>query len=744
MVGNQVGHYKILEKLGSGGMGEVWLAEDTRLKRRVALKFLPAEAATEDEQARFIREAQAASALDHPNICTIYEAGDTDDDRTYIAMAYCDGETVKEKISKGPLDLEEALDIAIQIGEGLARAHREGIVHRDIKPANAILTKDGTIKIVDFGLAKLTGSTQLTKTGTSMGTAAYMSPEQIRGEGVDHGTDIWALGVMLYEMVTGEQPFKGENETALTYAILNDEPENIITIRDDIPPQIDSVIGKALVKDPANRFQHVQEMIEELRNLPIGGAGLEGWEKSIVVLPFENMSPDPEQEFFSDGLTEEIITDLSKIHSLRVISRNSAMMLKGTRKATKTIGRELNVQYVLEGSVRRAGNDLRITAQLIDATTDAHLWAEKYSGTLDDVFDIQEKVSRSIVDALELTLSPEANKEIAKRPIPDVYAYECYLKARYEIWKWTEDGLNNALEHLQNGLNIVGDNAYLLAGIGYVNYQYVNTGLQVDELYLQRAEEYAKRALELDPESPYGNIVLGLRQGSWGGNPKAGIEHFKRALAVVPNDYDALVWIYTYYAHFGKTDEATPFLERLIRIEPLDPRNQLRPGLIQMWSGRFDRAQDILQKVYESHPDDLIIRWYYALTLSYNHLIDEACALFESAAKEAPGVLFFSQGLLLAYALQVKESEVISLLESSELHYWARRNPAYSLYVAESYALINEKEKALEWLEIAISRGMINYPFLNEYDPHLENIRGDERFHKLMERVKHEWETFEV
>lgn len=421
------GKYKILAELGRGGMGVVYKAKDTRLKRVVALKFLPAEL-TQDKESkkRFVQEAQAAAALEHPNICTVYEV-DESDDQTFIAMSYIESQSLKDKLKDGPLDVEEAKDITLQVADGLKEAHEKGIVHRDIKPANIMLTKKGQAKITDFGLAKLSWGADLTKPATLIGTVAYMSPEQAKGEEVDHRTDIWSIGAMLYEMLTNERPFKNDKEHALIHEILNEEPELITSLRPDIPLYIEEVVHKALKKDVGSRFQTMNDLIKNLKQpFPII---LPKAECSIVVLPFEDMSPNKDNEYFSDGLTEEIITDLSQIHELCVISRNSSMALKGTKKNTKTIGRELNIQYVLEGSVRKAGNKLRITAQLIDARTDVHLWAKKYGGTMDDVFDIQEKVSRSIVDALKLELTPAEQKKLSEKTTDDVRAYECYLKA---------------------------------------------------------------------------------------------------------------------------------------------------------------------------------------------------------------------------------------------------------------------------------------------------------------------------
>jgi serine/threonine protein kinase len=341
------GKYKILEELGRGGMGVVFKAKDKRLDRSVALKFLPPELTRDDDaKKRFIQEAKAAAALNHPNITIIHEI-DEDEDRTFIVMEFIQGQTLKEKIERQPLEIDDAVKIVTQVAEGLGEAHNKGIVHRDIKPANIMLTDKGIAKIMDFGIAKLKTGKDLTKASTLIGTIAYMSPEQARGEEVDHLTDIWSLGAMLYEMLTGKRPFEKDQDHALIYSILNDEPSAPTEIRTDIPSHIEGVIFKALEKETRTRYQSIQELMKDLKkSAPITFIKAE---KSIVVLPFDDMSPNRDNEYFSDGLTEEIISDLSSIQSLRVISRTSAMMLKGTRKSMKTISRELDVQYVLEG-----------------------------------------------------------------------------------------------------------------------------------------------------------------------------------------------------------------------------------------------------------------------------------------------------------------------------------------------------------------------------------------------------------
>jgi serine/threonine protein kinase/tetratricopeptide (TPR) repeat protein len=740
MVGKTIAHYRIINKLGEGGMGVVYEAEDTKLKRTVALKFLPSEL-TKDPQAkaRFIQEAQAAAALDHPNICPVFEIGEAEG-RTYIAMPCVRGRSLKDRIAAGPLDLEEALDIAGQVAEGLKEAHERGIVHRDIKPANIMLTEKGQAKIMDFGLAKLTGIADVTKTLAVMGTVAYMSPEQARGEAVDQRTDVWSFGATLYEMLAGVMPFGRKNDQALIYSILHETPEPLTRVRQEIPFQLDRIVQKALEKDKLVRYQKMAEILEDLEAVRTSGASVPQPEKSIIVLPFENISSDPEQDFFCDGMTEELISDLSKIHLLRVISRTSSMMFKGTKKDIPGIAREVHVRYVLEGSVRKAGNNLRITAQLIDAANDAHLWAEKYGGTLDDIFDIQEKVSHSIVDALKLKLTPEETERLAERPIPNALAYEFYLKARQEILKWTEAGLENALRYLQNGLEIVGENALLYAGMAYVHFQYFNLGLKEEEYCRKQAEDHVHKAFALDPDCSNASFVRAVLI-AWN-EPIEGIRGFKRVLDKNPNDFDTLFVLSCVLGTLGRRRAVIPFEERTIKIDPLNPAAHFHSGFNRLWEGQYALALELLGKLHRSFPGDMLTKYSYGLSLAYMDKKEEAGLIFDEVAREQPGSLLGSLGLAFKYALEGRRSETLTMLESNR----SLQNPwdfQSAYWKTECLALIGEKERALDCLERDVNLGMSNYPLMNELDPFLASIRGEPRFQKLMERVKYEWEHFE-
>jgi eukaryotic-like serine/threonine-protein kinase len=735
------GRHRILEETGRGGMGVVYKAEDTRLERTVALKFLPPELMRdEDAKARFIREAKAAAALDHPNICTVFEVDEVDG-RTFIAMAFIEGRSLKDRIAAGPLPLEEALEIAAQVAEGLKEAHDKGIVHRDIKPANIMLTVKGQPKIMDFGLAKLSGGADLTKPAMIMGTAAYMSPEQARGEAVDRRTDIWSFGATLYEMLTCRKPFGQKHDQALIYSILNDAVEHADRIRPEISRFLDQIIQKALEKDRSRRYQNMAELLKDLKSGKTSERKTSKADKSIIVLPFEDMSPGKDHEYFSDGLTEEIISDLSHVHDLLVISRSSAMTFKGARKKCVDIAREVNVRYVLEGSVRKAGNSLRIAAQLIDGANDSHVWAEKYAGTLDDVFDIQEKVSRSIIDALKMKLSAEEAHQLTRRPINNVRAYECYLKARHEIYTFTKESLDRAVRYLQDGLEIIGENATIYAGLGFAYIQYANAGIE-QEKHLAEAEEYLNKALAIDSQSLEAHISFGFLNVFFG-NVKQTIHHWNQALAIFPHDPDLLLFLWMFYMiSWGKPHRARHFHGRLMQVDPLHPFGDMDCLIDVMGEGRLDLPVDRIKKSFYKNPQHPAVILLSALGLSYCGHFEEACALVEENVKPEMQHVFGQIGLFLMYAIK-RDINTINELLTADFVESVKRDAENSYYVAGLSALTGMKDEALDWLENAVQRGFINYPFMNEYDPFLKQIRREPRFKKLMERAKHEWEKIE-
>lgn len=465
-------------------------------------------------------------------------------------------------------------------------------------------------------------------------------------------------------------------------------------------------------------------------------------EKSIIVLPFENMSSDPDQEYFSDGLTEELITDLSHINDLLVISRNSAMTFKGTNKKTKDIASEVNVRYLLEGSVRKSGNNIRIIAQLIDAFTDTHLWAEKYNGTLDDIFDIQEKVSRSIVDALKLKLTTEERQGITARPIENPAAYELHIRACYEMWRATEEGLDRALILVKKGLEIIGENEILYADAGQIYIFYIDVGITKEENLLAKAEECIQKVFALNPKSSYGHHLRGMINRKKG-DTQGAVREFKQSLAINPNNPDSIVWISWVYAHSGKVSEARPLIGKLLEIDLLNPMNYFWAGSVEVLDGKFDVGLKELNKGHQMGKENPIIRYWIAKGLAYAQNFEEAFKLFDKIEEESPDSVWSTLGSFFKFALQNKKSEALQNI-SADFKSIMKEDEMFPIWMAESYSLINEKNEAINWIEYGVKSGFINYPFLNEYDIFLANIRSERRFKKLMERVKSEWENFEV
>jgi len=475
MIGQTVSHYKILEKVGEGGMSVVYKAQDTMLGRFVALKF-PSEQVLADEakKTRFFREAKAAAALDHPNICILHEIGQAQG-KTFISMAYIDGQSLYEKIKSGPLNLDEAVDIAIQAAQGLYEAHEKGIVHRDIKTGNIMVTAKGDVKIMDFGIAKLESSTtetRLTSHGAIMGTVDYMSPEQARGEPVNYRTDIWSLGVVMYEMLTGVLPFKGGTAQAVIHAILYEEPEKLRNLRREIPPPLEQTVLMSMQKEPANRHENLGVLISRLRAIRrdylISSTPYKK-SPSIAVLPFTDMSPERDQEYFGDGMAEELINALTHVGDLHVIARTSAFAYKGKSVTVAEIGRDLNVETILEGSVRKAGNRLRITAQLVDTTSGHHLWSQRYDRQMDDVFAIQDEITSAIVDELKPKLLGQEKAKLAKRQTVELPAYQLYLKGRFFWNKRGAQNLEKAIEYFNKAVEEDLNYAAAYAGLASSN-----------------------------------------------------------------------------------------------------------------------------------------------------------------------------------------------------------------------------------------------------------------------------------
>jgi len=754
MIGKAVGPYRILDKLGEGGMGEVYRARDARLERDVAVKVLPAAVAADDTRLRrFQLEARAASALNHPNILTVYDVG-VHGGAPYLVTELLEGQTLAQRLGGRPLPQARALDIALQIADGLAAAHAKGIAHRDLKPDNVFVTSGGHVKILDFGLAKLVpalvgagetglptrGLTPGTEEGAILGTVGYMSPEQARGEPADQRSDMFSFGCILYEMLGGRRAFARESAVETLNAILRDDPLPLAGPGFSVPEDLTDLVFRCLSKRPEARFDFGADLVVALRRIPRATFPdeTEGQpaERSLVVLPFADLSPQRDSEYFSDGLTEEVIGGLARIGSLRVISRTTAMSLKQTPKSVPALARELGVRYVLEGSVRRAGNNLRISAQLVDSSSDTQIWSERFSGTLDDVFDIQERVARAIAEALQVKLTPSEDRRMARRPITSIQVYDCYLKARSAFNTYSPAGLREAERLLREGLKVAGENALLLAGLGRVHFEYVGACLAGEE-GLDEAEAFARRALALDAECGPALLTLGIAQ-HLRGNLAETVRLLKRALQADPNDADTLWWLVWIGAwNTGQASEAMQAARRLVDVNPGSPLSYGAVAFAHFVEGRFDEALAVLER----QPVDAAQRWSVGLILASAGRHAEAIAVLEPVEPEEGASVIWDYALLLKFALKGERRRFLEVLRP-EFVRMAELDACTAVFLAMDYSVAGDTEAALDWLEKAEPRGYFNYPFLGTHDRCTAPLRGHPRFERVLEVMKRKWEAF--
>jgi serine/threonine protein kinase len=733
MIGESISHYRILEKLGEGGMGIIYKAEDLKLKRTVALKVLP-ESFTKDEETkqRFILEAQSASSLQHNNICTIHEFDDTEDGQFFIAMDYYEGETLKNKIRKVLLSIDEIIDITIQIAEGLKKAHESGIIHRDIKPANILITKDGTIKILDFGLAKKIDQTQFTKTGIKFGTTDYMSPEQIKGEKIDHRTDIWSLGVLLYEMLTGKAPFHADYEQTIIYLILNEEPEEVSNYRVDVSERLLHILKKSIAKNKNDRYDDLTYMLEDLKK--VGSKNeVESFEfellaprasQSIAVLPFVNMSEDPKQEYFCDGLTEELINALSRIQDLKVVARTSAFAFKGSSYDIRNVGKKLEVRTVLEGSVRKSGNRLRITSQLINVMDGYHLWSERFDREQKDMFDIQDEITLAIVDALKIELLSNEKEKLLKRYTDNIEAYNLYLQGIHNLYQFNFKTFNKAIEYFVQALEREIDYAPAYYGLGACYFALGWFGLKRSSEVSSDLKKCIWKIMEIDKNYYAGYDLLGMLKGPFEWKWKEAESAWNHCVELNANDAMALSNYSINRVAMKQFDTAEKLLSRARMVDPLSDYVNVISQYPKFSRGKFNLVVESLSKYAALEPPFWWGLWFLWRALSLLNEKEKAVEI----CKKSFAVLGLND--IVSSMDKAGIDNAIGVVASilAEIYKYHYSSP---YQIALLFIHAGKNKDAFTWLEEAVNVADPQAGTMNA-DPEWCDLRSDSRFISLI------------
>ena len=771
MIGKTILHYKIVEKLGEGGMGIVYKAQDTKLDRFVALKFLPQHLSQDDEsKKRFIHEAKAASALDHPNICTIYEIGKTDGEM-FIAMEYIDGELLQAIIERGPLPIDEALTIVHQIAEGLQIAHEKKIIHRDIKPANIIITDKGHVKIVDFGLAKLAGHTMLTKEGTTLGTASYMSPEQTQGAKVDHRTDIWALGVVVYEMVTGKQPFEGGYEQAVMYSIMNEDPEPITGLRTGVPMELERIVSKALKKNPSERYQSLDEMLVDLKAvraepkagrdralskptkkaplivglfflvaLVVGSGFFYWWQTSsdrpgpardsvqrLAVLPFTNIRKDPEIDFLGFALADQIIGSLSYLKNILVRPSSSIRRYQNQTFDPQTAGTDLQVDFILSGNYLKEVNTIRLNIELVDVDANEIVWREPIEVEYENVFALQDIVSGKVIDRLKLQFSQEERARMQSDVSQNPLAYEYYLRSL--SYSQEADGNRLAVNMLRQSIELDSTFAPAWDALGRRRQLMGLWELEGEEASNQ-ARDYYLKALELNPELFSALVHLTMLYTDFGETDLA-METAQRMLEVDLNSAEGM-FLYGYVLRYaGMNEESMTAMTTALEIDPTNPTFK-SAGFSFIIGGRYDDAV----KALRLGSRDLAVAWEGEIAIRRGQFEEARAKWSQVIASDPEGYLhLFATGLLSALDGDYKRGiEAARKLEDANL---ADGEGWY--FLAGLYCINQEIDKCISVLDTAVERGYFAYPHMLKCR-FLDPARGNPGLDAVLEkaRLKHE------